>query len=83
VQLVIFLHTFTASCICPKIDVMERVCKKLEFGGDLNRPCRVFVASVTKQRMLKAIFFTVELDADLRMCDKSTTHLFSLLGSHT
>jgi hypothetical protein len=37
VQLVIFLHTFTAPCMCPKIDVMERECKKLEFGGDLNR----------------------------------------------
>jgi hypothetical protein len=23
--------------MCPKIDVMERECKKLEFGGDLNR----------------------------------------------
>jgi hypothetical protein len=30
VQLVIFLHTFTAPCMCPKIDVMERECKKLE-----------------------------------------------------
>jgi hypothetical protein len=37
VQLVIFLHTFTAPCMCPKIDVMERECKKLEVGRDLNK----------------------------------------------
>jgi hypothetical protein len=24
--------------MCPKIDVMERYCKMLEFRGDLNRP---------------------------------------------
>jgi hypothetical protein len=23
--------------MCPKIDMMERECKKLEFGGDLNK----------------------------------------------
>jgi hypothetical protein len=37
-QLVIFLHIFTAPCMCPKIDMMERECKKLEFEGDLNGP---------------------------------------------
>jgi hypothetical protein len=37
VQLIIFLHTFTAPCMCPKIDVMERECKKLEVGRDLNK----------------------------------------------
>jgi hypothetical protein len=28
--------------MCPKIDVMERECKKLEFGGDLNKPLTIF-----------------------------------------
>jgi hypothetical protein len=29
--------------MCPKIDMMERECKKLEFGGDLNRPLIIFL----------------------------------------
>ena len=37
VQLIIFLPTFNTPCMCPKIDVMEREWKNLEFWWDLNK----------------------------------------------
>jgi hypothetical protein len=36
-QLVIFLSIFNAPCMCPKIDVMKRECKNLEFEEYLNK----------------------------------------------
>jgi hypothetical protein len=38
--------------MCPKINVMERECKKLEFGGDLIKTQIVFLVHVNKDHCI-------------------------------
>jgi hypothetical protein len=42
--------------MCPKIDVMERECKKLEFEGDLNKAQLRLSPTLTLNRSLPYIY---------------------------